>query len=40
MHTLESCYNILQLRKILLDIILYIIIESYYNILQLTTSLL
>jgi len=40
MHTLESCYNILQLRQILLYIILYIILESYYNILQLTTSLL
>jgi len=36
MHTVESCYNILQLRQILL----YIILESYYNILQLTTSLL
>ena len=36
MHTVESCYNILQLRQILL----YIILESYYNIQQLTPSLL
>jgi len=29
MHTVESCYNILQLRQILL----YIILGTYYNIL-------
>jgi len=35
-HKVENCYNLLQLRQILL----YIILESYYNILQLTPSLL
>ena len=31
MHTLESCYNILQLRQILLYIILYLL-QVYYKI--------